>query len=245
MSASPIPTLPDSQVPPRDGPSRMIAVMRAFVRRDGARRACGFDMRWSCIAPTATCWRVCFAAATNRRSDARGARWPIACAFHPLECSDARGMAARTSRCRRHLRHRLGRGRHHRRRRGASLRAPSARPASIWSTSPPDRPCATPQPVYGRMFQTPVLRTGPSTRLATMWRRQHHHIRSGQYHTRGRARRSRRARSAASGRSVVHAGRGLVRLSGIPPTATSATRNRFATGATGRISTIRKLRRFI
>ena len=224
----------------------MIAVMRAFVRRHGARRACGFDMRWSCIPPTATCWRVCFAAATNRRSDARGARWqclnrlrlPIAEAMRaawPRAPADVGAISATD----------WAEGGITGDDAVASLRAPSARPASIWSTSPPDRPCATPQPVYGRMFQTPVLRTGPSTRLATMWRRQHHHIRSGQYHTRGRARRSRRARSAASGRSVVHAGRGLVRLSGIPPTATSATRNRFATGATGRISTIRKLRRFI
>ena len=48
-------------------------------------------------------------------------------------------------------------------------RAPLPRPASTWSMSRPARPCAMPQPVYGRMFQTPFSeQVRNEARVATM-----------------------------------------------------------------------------
>ena len=43
----------------------------------------------------------------------------------------------------------------HRRRRGRDRARCSPTPAATSSTCRPARPCPTPQPVYGRMFQTP------------------------------------------------------------------------------------------
>jgi anthraniloyl-CoA monooxygenase len=121
------------------------------------------------------------------------------------------------------FRDRLGRGRHHRRRRGFDRarfcqgrsrscrrldRADRARGAAdLWSHVP-----------------DALLRPGPQrgTRRHHV-RRQHHHRRPGQHHSRRRPCRSGRARPPASGRpDLHHEGRRLVWRGGVLPAAISA-----------------------
>ena len=97
---------------------------------------------WSCIAPTATCWRVLFRRSPISAPTPMAARWRTACAFR-WKCSRrCARRGRRTSRCRCAFPPPTGP-------RAASpattrlrSRAPSPKPASIWSTSRPARPCA-------------------------------------------------------------------------------------------------------
>ena len=144
VSASPIPYFPDSQVPREMDRAAMDAVKADFVQAAERGERCGFDMLElhcahgyllaSFISPL-----------TNQRTDDYGGSLaePPALSAGSVR-GDARGVAGAQADVGAHLRHRLGRGRHHRRRRGGDRARLRAKPASIWSTSPPARPCAKP-----------------------------------------------------------------------------------------------------
>ena len=154
----------------RDGPRRDGCGARPNSSPPAQRgEACGFDMLElhcahgyllaSFISPL-----------TNQRTDAiwRLAGKPPALSARSIR-GDARGMAGAQADVGAHFRDRLGGGRHHRRRRGRDRARLCRATASIWSTSRPGRPCATPQPVYGRMFQTPFSdQIRNEARVATM-----------------------------------------------------------------------------
>ncbi len=117
---SPLPYYPDSQVPREMTRADMDAVRDDFVaaaRRGAARPGSTCS---NCIAPTAICWRSFISPLTNRRTDEYGGELENRLRF-PLEVFDAMRAAwpARQADVGAHFRHRLGGGRHHRRRCGA------------------------------------------------------------------------------------------------------------------------------
>ena len=212
ISASPLPYFPDSQVPREMDRAAMDRVKQEFVAAALRGEACGFDMLElhcahgyllaSFISPL-----------TNQRTDEYGGtlanrlRYPLG----NLR-GDARGVAGAQADVGAHLRHRLGRGRHHRRRCGGDrARVRRGRRRSGRCLDRADRArCAA-----GLRPHVPdaILRAGPQRGPGRDHvRRQHHDIGSGQHHPRRRPRRSGGAGPAASGGSVVHdAGGGLVR----------------------------------
>ncbi len=144
ISASPIPYFPDSQVPREMDRAAMDAVKAAFVQAADARRALRLRHAGAALRPRLSAREFHFAA----HQPAHRCLWRLARRPPALSAGSVRGVAGGLAGAQADvgadLRHRLGRGRHHRRRRGGRSRAPSPRPASIWSMSPPARPCATP-----------------------------------------------------------------------------------------------------
>ena len=201
ISASPIPYFPDSQVPREMDRAAMDAVKAAFVAGRRARRSLRLRHAGAALRPRLSAREFHLAA----DQPAHRCLWRLARQPPALSAGSVRGVAGGVAGAQAdvgaHFRHRLGRGRHHRRRRGRDRarlcrgrrrsgrclhRADRARrPAGLW----PHVPDA-------------VLRAGPQRGARRHHvRRQHHDRGPGQYHPRRRPRRSGGARPAASGRS--------------------------------------------
>ena len=212
ISASPLPYFPDSQVPREMDRAAMDRVKQEFVAAALRGEACGFDMLElhcahgyllaSFISPL-----------TNTRTDEYGGSLANRLRY-PLEVfdGDARGMAGAQADVGAHLRDRLGRGRHHRRRRGGGrARVRRSRRRSGRCLHGPDR--ARRAADLRPDVPDAILRSGSQRSPGRDHvRREHHHRRPGQHDFGRRPRRPRGAGPAASGRSVVYdAGGGLVR----------------------------------
>ena len=142
ISASPLPYFPDSQVPREMDRAAMDRVKAEFVAAALRGEALRFRHAGAALRPWLSAGEFHFAAdQPAHRRLWRLARQPAALSAGSVR-GDARGMAGAQADVGAHLRHRLGRGRHHRRRRCGGRRA-FGEPASTWSMSPRGRPCAT------------------------------------------------------------------------------------------------------
>ena len=122
----------------------MDAVKAAFVASAAAWRALRLRHAGTALRPRLPACEFYFAA----DQPAHRRLWRLACQSLALSAGGVRGVAGGVAGAQAdvgaHLRHRLGGGRHHRRRCGGDRARLSPKPASIWSMSPPARPCATP-----------------------------------------------------------------------------------------------------
>ena len=211
MSASPIPVLSRQPGAARDGPRRDGRGQGGVRRRGRARRALRLRHAGAALRPRLSARELHLAA----HQPPQRRLWRLAAKSPALSArgvrSDARGLAVAQADVGAHLRDRLGRGRHHRRRCGRDrARLCRSRRRSRRCLDRPDR--ARRAADLWPHVPDAVLRPGPqrSPRRDHV-RRQHHDRRSGQHHPGRRPRRPRRARPAASGRSRLHdEGRGLV-----------------------------------
>ena len=212
ISASPLPYFPDSQVPREMDRAAMDRVKQEFVAAALRGEACGFDMlELHCAHGYLLASFISPLTNSAHRRIWRLARQPAALSAGSVR-GDARGMAGAQADVGAHLGHRLGRGRHHRRRRGGGrtrVRRSRRRSGRCLDGANRARRAADLWPDVPDAILRSGSQRGPGRDHV---RREHHHRRPGQHHPRRRPCRPRGARPAASGRSVVHdAGGGLVR----------------------------------
>ena len=199
----------------RDGPRRDGPRQGRVRCGGGARRSLRLRHAGAALRPRLSAGEFHLAAdQPAHRRIWRHARKPPALSARDIR-GDARGVAGAQADVGAHLRDRLGRRRHHRRRRGRDrARFWRGRRRSRRCLHRPDRA----RRAAGLWPHVPdaVLRAGPQRGPRRHHvRRQHHDSGSGQHHPRRRPRRSGGAGPAASGRSVVYdEGGGLVRRRG-------------------------------
>ena len=204
--------LPRQPVAARDGSRRDGPRQEGVRRGDRAWRGLRLRHAGAALRPRLSAREFHLAAdQPARRRIWRHARQPPALSAGDLR-GDARGVAGTQADVGAHLRHRLGRGRHHRRRCGddrARLRRGRRRPHRRLDRADRARRAAGLRPHVPDAVLRAGSQRGPGRDHV---RRQHHDSRSGQHHSRRRPRRPGGAGPAAPRGPVVHdAGGGLVR----------------------------------